>query len=503
MPTPADSSSTTAGAHRFKTYLEYLDTIKDKWPEYDVLRELLAVYRYDPPKWRVSVRDVLHDGSWSNKVDFEALSFMSEDTERSVSIALNAALHVLPGDGRTRFVLVSDGGVALPTLLLDVLGLSLDIEPLFLWSMLEDSFPSFRPKYSDIWTMGTVGIKLLKGVPRGSGSLPICLIVSHDPISGLFPDFIDAPNRQSTTDDMWRVCQLRFNDVPSIYNHETQEVMSGSYQRKPRSPPILFLDIYDSILSKHNRPSPGGDFLHGLHTMATLQLIRFRQKMSEVYRDPRAGSFEAATDGADDDYPFRLWSFIGNEIDAFRNSSRKLNQIIEKHLETPESSDIPRSIRNDQDEALADAQALETRIRDRLQMKVGRWSLEESRRSIDEGKRVKLLTILAFIFIPISLVASVFGMNVQEINNSGRSIWVFFVTAIILTFIAACLWAVANLFVRWRKVWITFAKHGNPGRWLRMREYIVEDVTNFFFGTYYNGSRADLRRRLNLPPPPH
>ena len=165
--------------------------------------------------------------------------------------------------------------------------------------------------------------------------------------------------------------------------------MSGNYWRNPRLPHSRFLDMYDSILSQYHRPSPGGDFLHGLHTMATLQLLHFRQKISKVYRDQRAG-FEAWTDGADDDHPFHFWRFLGNEIDRHRNFSRKLTQMFEKYSETPESLDILRRIRKDQDEALADAQALETRLRDRLQMKVGRWSLEESRRSIDEGKRVKL-----------------------------------------------------------------------------------------------------------------
>lgn len=54
---------------------------------------------------------------------------------------------------------------------------------------------------------------------------------------------------------------------------------------------------------------------------------------------------------------------------------------------------------------------------------------------------ISTVTILAFIFIPTSLASSVFGMNVQEINNTGKSIWTFIMTAIAITGVAlVALW---------------------------------------------------------------
>jgi len=50
------------------------------------------------------------------------------------------------------------------------------------------------------------------------------------------------------------------------------------------------------------------------------------------------------------------------------------------------------------------------------------------------------VTILAFIFIPTTLASSVFGMNVQEINNTGKDIWIFIVTAMSLTGAALAAW---------------------------------------------------------------
>lgn len=42
------------------------------------------------------------------------------------------------------------------------------------------------------------------------------------------------------------------------------------------------------------------------------------------------------------------------------------------------------------------------------------------------------VTVLAFIFIPMNLASSIFGMNVQEINRTGHSIWPFVYTAVAL-----------------------------------------------------------------------
>ncbi|KAM0430146.1 hypothetical protein ACHAPT_006154 [Fusarium lateritium] len=55
--------------------------------------------------------------------------------------------------------------------------------------------------------------------------------------------------------------------------------------------------------------------------------------------------------------------------------------------------------------------------------------LEESRRSVDMGLRVEKLTRIATIFIPLSFVCSVWGMNFQEFGTGIRPLWWFPVTA--------------------------------------------------------------------------
>ena len=60
------------------------------------------------------------------------------------------------------------------------------------------------------------------------------------------------------------------------------------------------------------------------------------------------------------------------------------------------------------------------------------------------AKHISIVTLLAFIFIPTSLASSVFGMNVQEINNTGKSIWNFIVTAILITGAAITAWLLSS-----------------------------------------------------------
>lgn len=63
-----------------------------------------------------------------------------------------------------------------------------------------------------------------------------------------------------------------------------------------------------------------------------------------------------------------------------------------------------------------------------MQIELTNLQVQESRQAMEQADTVAKLTILAFVFIPISTVAGIFGMNVVEITG-GTRIWVFGVTA--------------------------------------------------------------------------
>lgn len=59
-------------------------------------------------------------------------------------------------------------------------------------------------------------------------------------------------------------------------------------------------------------------------------------------------------------------------------------------------------------------------------------SLEESRLGIQQNKDVKRLTELALVFIPLSLVTSTFGMNVDVLSGKGAKWWTVIIGVVII-----------------------------------------------------------------------
>lgn len=101
--------------------------------------------------------------------------------------------------------------------------------------------------------------------------------------------------------------------------------------------------------------------------------------------------------------------------------------------------------------AITRAHRKEQAMKEYLQMRVGELSLEESVRSIEEGKRIKILTILAAVFAPISVGTSFFGMNIRELNDNGPHLWVFFTATAGICCLALSLWVFLSHFLQWRR----------------------------------------------------
>ncbi|KAH7354869.1 hypothetical protein BKA65DRAFT_581473 [Rhexocercosporidium sp. MPI-PUGE-AT-0058] len=100
---------------------------------------------------------------------------------------------------------------------------------------------------------------------------------------------------------------------------------------------------------------------------------------------------------------------------------------------------IGRRIRTKNWERLIDETAkLEGFLMETLQLFMSSVSVQDSRMSINQSRRGSQLTLLALIYVPLSFITGIFGMNVQQINSSGLNIWVCFVTlvpVIVITFL--------------------------------------------------------------------
>ncbi|KAF6236376.1 hypothetical protein HO173_005467 [Letharia columbiana] len=106
------------------------------------------------------------------------------------------------------------------------------------------------------------------------------------------------------------------------------------------------------------------------------------------------------------------------------------------------------SIKADWRSLIDEARRLEAEVRDYMQLQVGDLSLEESRRSIElsniQIRESQSVTILAFVYVPLNLATSIFSMDIQQLNQKGQNLWVFFVTAVVALLVTGGSWACSN-----------------------------------------------------------
>ena len=193
---------------------------------------------------------------------------------------------------------------------------------------------------------------------------------------------------------------------------------------------------------------------YGMHVLV-FDNFEFTTRYRGYYRKgSQAGLLDgrATTDGAlyggttESLYLYR--AKLRSWVEYFENEKRALMGF----LSSLYGPDFPGRIFNSQiiEESTAvveEVRRLEAEIRDHLQLQSSKLALEESKKSIElsngqiyESKRVKIFTVLAFFYIPLDLATSVFGMNLQQLNGSGKSIGVFLGTVAILLFVTGMTW---------------------------------------------------------------
>ena len=95
---------------------------------------------------------------------------------------------------------------------------------------------------------------------------------------------------------------------------------------------------------------------------------------------------------------YQLWCAFREELEDFKASTRASSRFIDRSCSSSKDPRALQQLQSQQDEAWHAADTLEIEIRERLQIKVSRSSLEESRKSIEEGKIVKLCrSILSYV----------------------------------------------------------------------------------------------------------
>ncbi|THV51585.1 hypothetical protein BGAL_0106g00250 [Botrytis galanthina] len=142
-----------------------------------------------------------------------------------------------------------------------------------------------------------------------------------------------------------------------------------------------------------------------------------------------------------------------SEKESFEEYLKQTWSILNMNLRVIDSLD--HWLGGDNSKILKDYQFLENKVM--IQMKQNSASIplltamiavEESRKAVQQANDVKALTVLATVYIPLSFVAGVFGMNVSELNSGiDVDIWLSFAISIPVT--------IASMVLVWKWEWLT------------------------------------------------
>lgn len=127
-----------------------------------------------------------------------------------------------------------------------------------------------------------------------------------------------------------------------------------------------------------------------------------------------------------------------NDLDPYFKSN--LNRLKDLHLATP-------SPFNTLHDLLEEAKELQAFLMETFQLLMSSLSVRDSQISIHQSRRGTLITVLAFIYVPLSFVTGIFGMNIKEVNGSPLDVWVCFV-ALAVVVVSTVLGYAAFLLVR-------------------------------------------------------
>ena len=110
-----------------------------------------------------------------------------------------------------------------------------------------------------------------------------------------------------------------------------------------------------------------------------------------------------------------------------------------------------RALQKDFEHLLSRSEALAAHCTAGLKILMNKMMIAESKEAIMQAQGVAKLTRLAFVYIPLTFTAGVFGMNLEPIVDARNSIWVFFAVSVpvLMVSIAPLLWDFPQL---WEKI---------------------------------------------------
>ncbi|KAL8851794.1 MAG: hypothetical protein Q9221_003308 [Calogaya cf. arnoldii] len=271
------------------------------------------------------------------------------------------------------------------------------------------------------------------------------------------------------------------NPIRSVYSRRPEALfkscppfksLSGEKESSHWMPPYHMYSFYPGQLNRLINYYNGGKtefedlcFIC-LIPVLNLNLVKLRVR-SSVIQDSFERSYTARSDSGSEDESDETSLYadrarLRRKLNDLENAWSSVGRYMRSRLHwDPLGNPCFQDVEKDFTDTAKEANRLEGQIREYLQLQTGILALKESRKSIEvsnqqiqEGKRVKTITILAFIYVPLTLTTSIYGMNLQQLNGSGQTVWVFVVTAVIALLITAGTWYVsetANSYRGWHR----------------------------------------------------
>lgn len=106
----------------------------------------------------------------------------------------------------------------------------------------------------------------------------------------------------------------------------------------------------------------------------------------------------------------------------------------------PRATTAKESLRRDFEHLAAFSEHLAERCAAGIAVLMNEAMFRQSKRAVEQTEATVKLSVLVFLFAPLSLTTSVFSMSVREIENGNLSVWVWAITSVVVLVITFIIW---------------------------------------------------------------
>jgi CorA-like Mg2+ transporter protein len=248
--------------------------------------------------------------------------------------------------------------------------------------------------------------------------------------------------------------ELRDKDVYYSLFESLKSVFLHGWQRFLLFNPFYGPDFEDAYVVRHAAfsPSPLCYVLSNSISRTNLRYLsqEIRRISFQEIRDPSLKINETLHDRREDLVAFFKAGLVETITYVPPNVDRYIGDLQDHYW--PDEDLTQHAAISGHRRTLEETLELEKFLMETFQLLMSSISVQDAKMSVKQGQlsnqqslRATQLTILASIYVPLSFVTGIFGMNLKELNGSSLSIWVFFVVVVIAAAVTAIIFLVLQI----------------------------------------------------------